>query len=223
MDGITNEQVVASNIYSTGKGTLRIVSGVVGNALDFSMGSGKYVDMGTFESSCIGNPSLCTFGLSISFWLRFISGQTNAYVFSNNASGLAVYLNGSTLNASIQKGGQRWFVSASGLINESWYFVEVTWHPNSGLGLYLNQSMASSQVSGTVVTQGATGSANLYLGQIGGNMSNRSNAMMTIDDLYIYNADRQQLLNINYIIRGIVLLDEEDDLILSSLNKLYRC
>lgn len=84
-------------------GNPRVVPGVINNAV--SLDKSNFID-GCFQSdSCIGNLSLCLYGLTVAFWLNFKSVENGAYILSTGDEGLRIYIKNGQLIAEAEQGG----------------------------------------------------------------------------------------------------------------------
>lgn len=86
-----------------------------------------------------------------------------------------------------------------------WYFVEITWHPASGLKLFIDNEQRG-ETEARVVTSNSLGS--FYIGRPnqGDVPSGRySNGNFDIDEMEIWYGDRENLLAFGYINRGMFI------------------
>lgn len=69
---------------------------------------------------------------------------------------------GQKLHASAETSTKRWETSASSLEAGKWYFVEVSFHPERGLGLYINNELVAedSEPTNRTDTQSRTSGSN---------------------------------------------------------------
>ena len=80
----------------------RVVPGMMNNAI--SLDKSNFIDGCYQGDSCIGNLSLCLYGLTVSFWLNFKSVENGAYILSTGDEGLRIYIKNGQLIAEAEQG-----------------------------------------------------------------------------------------------------------------------
>lgn len=100
----------------------------------------------------------------------------------------------------LQKSTEFWETRYQGLQPRAWYFVEVSWHPNDGISLYVNLQRYGYQPNPTYRPQETRPTAHMYMGR--DDPEGRRYPVATLDELDVYYADRDTLLNIDFIERG---------------------
>ncbi|XP_052814372.1 uncharacterized protein LOC128241470 isoform X5 [Mya arenaria] len=202
MDQIQDGQLIMRNIEPKTRGRLRQVPGKIGMAANIA-GLGEYIDFGNFTDSCIGNVTKCSFGFTVAFWINFKDLYDNMYVMASGVSGFSIFIYSKRLYANVQDGDRQWQTSVSNIQTGSWYFIEVTWEPISGLQIYMDRKLMASQKESSheEVTSSNRNYDNLYLGRANTVMYSERYLSATVDDVHVFNADRQRLLNIDYILR----------------------
>ncbi|WAR29555.1 PIF-like protein [Mya arenaria] len=204
MDQIHNGELISYGVETTMIGNVRLSSGKIGNALDLS-GSGEYIHLGNFANSCLGNTSLCMYGFTVAFWLNIKTLPQNGYIISTGSNGISIYLNQLSLFVAVQNGDYQWMTSVSDLAEGLWYFIEVTWTETSGVSLFIDQTFVASSNNGVYVTSTPSPFQLFYIG-LGNSDDVENYAAVQIDDLTVYNAQRELLLALDFIIRGDVQL-----------------
>lgn len=201
MDKLQDAHLVVPNLEPETQGRLRQVRGKIGNAVEIP-GSGQYIDLGSFSDSCLGNTSVCMYGFTVTFWINIAKLEDNMYFMASGLYGFTVFAYSNRLYASVQNGDRLWQTSASGMETDQWYFVEVTWNVISGLELYLDQKMAASQRTSSHNEIRSNRYDSFYIGRANSVMYNEKYAAAKVDEVHIYNADRERLLNLDFIQRG---------------------
>ncbi|KAL8566603.1 hypothetical protein ACOMHN_054825 [Nucella lapillus] len=196
------------NIRLTGRPQL--VPGRVGFALELA-GSGRYADLGQQSHTCMGNLAHCKQGITVSAWMRFRSFENNMVFLSTGSSGLLLLFKDGFVLASADGRDQ---ISAPRLETNRWYHVELSWHPNHGLRLFID----NQQVSGNSIPHTYTGTprrdySHFYIGK--GNYGDvRGASMVTgdfdVDELEIWYKRREDLLAFGYIDRAASLVGSND-------------
>ena len=203
MDQLELGKLVVPNLEPRTRGLLRQIPGKFGGAV-FIPGRGQYIDLGSFHETCVGNTSRCMYGLMVSFWIKFyqMANATLNYYMASGVRGFTIFSNGNHLHTTVQMNDRQWGTFTSGLQNGRWYFIEVSWSRKSGLSLFLNQELKMSQSASThkVVTP-STRHDDFYIARDNNNRYTARSAF-AIDDLEIFNADREKLLAIDFIQRG---------------------
>lgn len=201
MDQLQDGRLIVPNLEPETRGSLLQVPGKIGGAIHIPWG-GQYVDLGSFSDSCLGNTTICMYGFTIAFWLNIDRLQDNMYFMASGLYGFSIFAYSNRLYANVQNGDRLWQTSASGITTGRWYFVEVTWNTISGLELYLDQKMAASQRTSSHNEIQTTLYNNFYIGRANSNMYHEKYSAAIFDDVYIYNADRERLINLDFIQRG---------------------
>lgn len=214
MDTLQNGRLVDPNLEPETVGRLRSVPGKIGNAVQLP-GAGPYIDVGSFTDSCVGNTSVCMYGLTAAFWLNIVTLKDNMFFMASGHYGFSIFSYSDRLYASVQFDDRQWQTSASGIRTGIWYFVEVTWNPISGLEIYLDQQMKASQRSSThnqiQYSRNKDRYQNFYIGRAHTDMSGEKYAAAIFDDIYIYNAERERLISLGLLQRGKTYVVQEFD------------
>ena len=126
------------------------VSGQVGNALELN-GNG-FVTLGNFINTCLGKPSLCDSGMTVSLWLKYQLSNDRQYFLGTSGSdvrdpGFVIYQdihrNGTNYTAvSVRTGKEIWTTHAT-VPPDTWTHVLFTWSPRDGLSVNTNGTHAS--------------------------------------------------------------------------------
>ena len=99
--------------------------------------------------------------------------------------------------------GKTWSVPVSSLGPDKWYFLEYSWHPETGLEVYLDNKLVGYD-TGSLSSEPATGSVDhVYIGRanpsVETGISQYANA--DIDEMEMWDGSRQHLLAFDYIQR----------------------
>ena len=81
-----------------------------------------------------------------------------------------------------------------------WYYVEMTWHPENGLQMFVDLAEVARVVAPRMKEPDKEGSKNLYVGRGNGRMER--NGAVIMDDLQLWYGDRETLLHFDFIARG---------------------
>ena len=205
MDKLEDGQITVPNLEPETIGSVRLVSGKIGKAIALP-GRGEHIDLGSFADTCLGNVSMCKYGFTLSFWIKFKRLRDNSYYIASGVTGFSVFSYGKRLYVNVQRDERQWQTSVSGIQKDVWYFVEVTWNDESGLKLYINQELSSAQSQSTYEQGRSSPSNNFYIGRANSGMSSERYAAAVFDDIEVFNADRELLLFLDFIQRGIGLI-----------------
>jgi len=219
MDEIESGKLVVRDFEPKTRGLLRQVPGKFNSAAEIP-GLGEYIDLGQFTSSCLGNVSLCMYGVTVRFWVNFKDLFDNMYIMSSSRSGFTLMIENQDLHAYIQHGDRRWHTSVSDMRTGVWYFIEVTWNLISGLEVYFDHKLVA-QVKRSEYNRYEDNPKynNFYIGRANTVMYAEKYLAGVIDDLQVYNADRDRLLDIGFIIKG----NRFDELLIFSISKCLWC
>ena len=201
MDNIVDGQMIVPNLEPKLVGKLRLVPGKIGKAVALP-GRGEHIDLGSFSDTCLGNVSICKYGFTVSFWISFTRLRDNSYVMASGVTGFSIFTYGSRLYANVNKDDRQWQTSVSGIAKNRWYFVAISWNEDSGLEIYINQELSATQSQSTYEQTRSSISNNFYIGRANTAMVFERYAGATIDDVEVFNADRERLLFLDYIQRG---------------------
>ena len=156
MEAISSAGVVGgSKRVSPHRGQMSLVPGVRLNAALFDgSSSGLVTDK---RDSCFTNPELCTDGMTLSFWLKFISipSNTDHYVLSNGGQtrhsyGYAVLVKTMKILIFVKTRVHEWAFTSSDTVQlHVWDFLTITWHMDSGLQVFKNGSQLAGSVTET--------------------------------------------------------------------------
>ena len=127
------------------------VPGQVEKALELH-GNG-FINLGNFSNTCLGKPSLCKYGMTVSLWLKYKLSQKRQYFLGTGGSdirqpGFVVYQdahsNGSDFIAvSVRTSDAVWTTHIT-LAWDTWTHVLFSWSPRDGLSVYTNGTLAGS-------------------------------------------------------------------------------
>ncbi|PVD37938.1 hypothetical protein C0Q70_00540 [Pomacea canaliculata] len=190
MDEMQQDQVTGEGLSARVYGPVNRGSGKIEGALSFT-GSRSYADLGDMSGTCIADLQMCEYGLYFSFWVTFGRLDNGPATLLSSPS-VRVYQDGTQLVANARKSTEFWETRYQGLQPRAWYFVEVSWHPNDGISLYVNLQRYGYQPNPTYRPQETRPTAHM-----GGGTQ-----LATLDELDVYYADRDTLLNIDFIERG---------------------
>ena len=115
-------------------------------------GAHGWIRMGHFISTCLGEPSVCKDGLTVSLWLKYNRTYTQPYQYFLGTSGsldgyrgFLIYQNFQNDNrdhmiVKVENGTRVWrrsFLAPS----DTWLYVSFTWTSSKGLIVYCNGSL----------------------------------------------------------------------------------
>ena len=188
-----------------------LVQGRVSNALNLN-GNGQFINIGIHRSSCLGNVDRCSHGLLLSLWLK-PSGQfsNRAQILSTGQNGVKIWQKNNKIHASVNTATRIWKCSyAPGLEPDRWSFLEVSWHPDLGVKMYINGSVLAESGS-----QGHPRSDDeriydpnqdgFYVGRGNPLATDERYSAMAVDDLTYWYSDRDYLIAFDYIERGNIM------------------
>ena len=201
MDQLVEGQIIVPKLEPKTIGRLPLVSGKIGRAVSFN-GRGEHIDLGSFNDTCLGNVTMCKYGFTVSLWISFQRLRDNSYYMASGVTGFAIFSYGNRLYANVHRDDRQWQTSVSGIQTDKWYFIEVTWTEKIGLRIYINQELTSEQSQSTHEQSRSSFSNNFYIGRANSAMHEEKYGAATIDEVEIFNADRDKLLFLDYIQRG---------------------
>lgn len=126
------------------------ISGQVDKALQLS-GNG-FINLGNFINTCLGKPSVCNDGMTVSFWLKYKLLDRRQYFLGTSGSDIRqpgfviyqdMYINGSNYIAvSVRTGEAAWTTHVT-VPWDTWTHVLFSWSPRDGLTVHTNGTVAS--------------------------------------------------------------------------------
>ncbi|BFZ21895.1 hypothetical protein BsWGS_24934 [Bradybaena similaris] len=174
-----------------------LVPGKVNNALALQ-GRGQYADLGRRGVECFSNLAECSHGITIAAWMRFHRFENNMVFLSTGDNGILMMYKDGYIHVSA---GGRSVITTSRFESGRWYFVEVTWHPETGLKLFIDNELRSESGKDAVTSRGQ---GSFYIGRPnqGDVPSSRySTGFFDVDEMEIWYGEREHLLAFGYINR----------------------
>lgn len=205
MEAIRDGRVVHPSLLIKAEGDPTVVPGKIGNAIQLD-GNGQYLDLGQHTEKCLGNLARCVNGMTISAWMNFRSYSNNMYYISTGENGIHMYYRNGYIYVELSQPGRAWRITVPRFEPNRWYFIEMTWHRDDGLRLYVNNRLVGK---GKLVDFRETSidiGPNFYVGKAnpGDLTSTRpSYADVIIDEMEFWEGRRDELLAFDYIQRGM--------------------
>ena len=169
--------------------------GFINNAVKFD-GRRQYVDLGQ-NVTCQGNLQNCRKGFTLRFRMKPDQFRNNQYFVSSNP--VNVYYQDGRLHSTFNTPDQSWTVSSSDAVEGAWNLVEVSWHPDNGLSMYVNGKKTSHLTSPSPRKDEDNRSKHFFIGRPSIDVTNGKYANGLIDDVQIWEARRTWLLANGYI------------------------
>lgn len=203
----SREDVVNSNLKAQVRGSPSLVSGKTGGAMAFRAG-GDYIDGGNLNETCLGNLTLCHYGITISMWIFFTELQRDIYILSTGNQAIGLYYKSGELKGEVWEGRNHWVTSWLGAETNRWYFLELSWlivPPESSGGifplqLYIDLRRILDDESSEVVAPPQSSGSNFYVARGNGNVQNVG--AFIVDDLELWYGEREKLISVDFIARG---------------------
>ncbi|MCD6411301.1 MAG: type IV pilin [Thermoplasmata archaeon] len=121
---------------------------------------------------------------TISFWIKCTNVSKGCLfeAYKNKSNFVRIFLDNGSINSVICKEGKKiWVKSGCSIINDTWYYIAVTWKLSKGsMEIYINSTNYTSLESGNVGNEG------IKRLTIGSNSTGRNHFSGYIDDLIIY-------------------------------------
>ncbi|XP_068675919.1 protocadherin Fat 4-like [Montipora foliosa] len=118
--------------------------------------SEAWILMGDFQDNCVSNPNLCPEGLTVAFWLKYISGQ---YIISSGgkssfATGFDFYREKADgrFNVILETSTHRWRLKLND-IPKVWFYASFAWHPSTGLRYFQDGLLVLSTQTAENITR----------------------------------------------------------------------
>ncbi|XP_048586590.1 uncharacterized protein LOC5511917 isoform X2 [Nematostella vectensis] len=155
-------------------GRVRVEGGVANESLATN-GEDAWLNLGNFINSCLGEPSLCGDGLTVSFWLKYAKPDTEKQYFmgtsgtSQGERGFLVFQDFGLdsedhLTVKVENSTMLWQRSFPAP-RDAWIHVVFTWDARGGLAIYTNGSLVSEDHTGQRTTPVSPYSTTLTVGR----------------------------------------------------------
>ncbi|XP_062614011.1 uncharacterized protein LOC134275752 isoform X2 [Saccostrea cucullata] len=183
-------------------GDPQLVQGVIGYALHLD-GNNQYLDVGSHQDECLGNLQKCSNGITVSAWMNFKDYTDNMYILSTGNNGIRVYQKGGETFAVVHQNGKEWEVAIPNLEKQVWHYVELSWHPDFGLNMYVNNTLVAHSAYTNVVPNVGRSGTRVYVGRSNADDTGETTrtAMMTVDEMEVWYGRREGLVAFDYILR----------------------
>ena len=192
MDEIRGDVLMHPDIKIYVHGLPVNVPGTKENAVKFN-GINQYVDVARDIVICKGMLANCKKGFTLRFAIQPDELKDNTYFVSS--SPFDVYYEGGRLNAEFRTPRKEWAVNSAQLNPEAWHQVDVSWHPKKGLKLYINGQLVDQQSNAFPNQQGYDEDMRLFIGRANTNMNREEYIDGTIDEVELWEAERDLLIN----------------------------
>lgn len=174
-------------------GRFHTISGIVGSALALS-GENSWVDFGVLPSSCLNEPSTCTSGFTIAFWLKIPEFQSNKIILQlgehRYSRGFTLWTRKSTTNHKKSIGFSvntrlRKYMWLQEWNSTDWNHIALKWDNRTrGLSIYVNCSLAQFiNQSGAVEPKKDDKASRLILGA---SHAMKKNIKLLVDEFAIW-------------------------------------
>ena len=208
MDEITNDgrTLVHPSLPITLHGNPVLVPGRVGNAVNLNGGM-QYIDLGQNMDTCLGNLEKCKHGITISFWVKFNEFNYNMFLLSTGINGIKMYYLGGFIYLKIDSMGKSWRASLPRPEIGKWHYLELSWHPEFGVSLYLDNLLRDHEEYVNVPETNRNVDDRFLIGAPNSDDTpgRRYNyAAMDVDEMEIWYGRRDELVAFDYIVRGML-------------------
>ncbi|XP_053386148.1 uncharacterized protein LOC123539409 isoform X3 [Mercenaria mercenaria] len=172
------------------KGGASVVQGQHGRAIRLA-GNGQYMEMGD-NLTCGGNLDNCRQGFTMRFAAKPEKLLTNMYYLDSYP--VSIFYRDGKLYATIRTSTKTWTVAAPGFKTGEWQVVDVSWHPEVGLTMYVNdEEVGAHKTHGTDIEPVYDYDRNTYFGKAMTDMRSERYADTTIENFEIWNVRRDVL------------------------------
>ena len=132
--------------------------GVANQSLETD-GKGAWVNFGSFVNTCLSEPSLCPYGLTVTLWIKYAILDNNGIQYFMGTSGTKEGLRGfliyqdfpydreDHLAVKVENGTVLWKRSFA-VPRDTWTHVTFTWDDRDGLVIYANGSAVGGEPDG---------------------------------------------------------------------------
>ena len=186
----------------------KIVKGKINNAVKLN-GEKQVVDFQEHSRSCFGNLDLCHHGVLVAMWFKPENFKNNMYFFSSGRNGITIQNLGNYMKVSAATTTRLWTNGTDVMLPDRWYFLEVSWDPEKGLKIFVNNNLISSdkipEPRNLTIPYGflrRSTENKFYLGRGNVYMEDGTFGEATYDELEYWYGPRDYLVAFDYIQRG---------------------
>ncbi|CAE1310992.1 unnamed protein product [Acanthosepion pharaonis] len=208
-DQMIGNRIIHPSIMIETYGNPKLVSGKIGNAIQLD-GKNEYVDMNEHPGKCLGDLDACPHGLLMTTWMRLDHLKDNMAFFSTALNGITMEFTGGKLVFSLATSSKMWTAKMDPrrLSPGKWQFLEISWHPQHGLKIYVNENLiASDLTNGETAVKSQNfrfqhSQDRFYLGKGKDTGNKLVFGAVTFDNIRYWYGDRDYLLAHGYLQRG---------------------
>ncbi|XP_052825988.1 uncharacterized protein LOC106882798 isoform X1 [Octopus bimaculoides] len=197
MDKIDGNVLTHDKLYIMAEGNPHQIPGRIGYALNFNE-SGQYLNFGRLDDVCFGNLDKCTHGFLLSSWMKFGNYHNNMHYFASGDGGISMYQDNGYLHVIFINSKKKWKIQVPNPEMDTWHFVELSWHPDTGLKMYINNELVGYS-EGVNFDRSLTGNKEFYIGAPSTGYG--ANPNFAIDEMEIWYGNRDNLVAFDYINR----------------------
>lgn len=186
----------------------KLVKGKIGKAIKVN-GQSQVVDLGEHSADCLGNLDLCHHGALLGLWFKVTNLRNDMHFLSNGHNGISITNQGREFIITAATSTRKWQVSTEKLETHKWYFLEISWDPETGLELYIDKKLQASDYkpdkrNEPVPTDilGRSIANKFYLGRGNVDMERGTYGKGVFDELEYWYGPRDYLEAFGYLNRG---------------------
>ena len=172
-----------------------------GNGLQLK-GSREYASLGDQKDSCTGNIEKCSYGLTITFFIKLRNIHKDAYLFSSGTH--SIHLKSGRCYVEFMLPNKTWEVSMNGFEKNRWYRLEVSWDEDKGLQFYVDKRKVAHQIEGRRETHVAS-DYTIYLGRPSGDDESFNSPDVLIDQMEFWFANRDHVMAFGLLEDGTLI------------------
>ncbi|KAL3854429.1 hypothetical protein ACJMK2_013699, partial [Sinanodonta woodiana] len=202
MDKIRGSQLEHPSLTIEVFGNPVSVPGKIGKAITFN-GPDQYINLGDHHDKCLGNLKKCPHGITISVWIKF-NTENNMYILSTGQDGIRVFYRNGYIYVTLETMEKSWRASAQSPRIREWHYLEISWHPEFGLNIYIDNKLKEHSNFRNVPPSPDGRAKMFYIGRPneGDTAGERFDySRMSVDEMEIWYGRREELLAFDYIVR----------------------
>lgn len=190
----------------------RLVNGKIGKGIKLN-GEQQVVDFGEKSTECFGNLDFCHHGIYTSMWFKPTTFRNNMYFFTSGHNGITVSNKRRNVKVTAATTTRVWETSMDVLTPGNWYFLEISWHPDMGLQVFVDEVPVAKDRDPSKRTDPLPESLiesalqnKIYLGRGNVYMEDSEYGKGTFDELEYWYGSRDYLTAFGYLQRGIYFI-----------------
>ena len=141
---MTADRIIHPTTMIKTYGSPHLVPGKIGPALLLT-GRLQTAEFEHDDDGCLGNLDLCQHGILLALWMRLDKLEEGMYYLSSGINGITISFVDKKLRIKATTSTREWELTKIWSDRGIWHYYEISWNPDFGLRLYLDNELISEQ------------------------------------------------------------------------------